>query len=375
MKTVHPITPISQVSKKQTPIKAVLDLADVPPEAYRLPTDGRQWFHLCVQRQRIVDFLATKANPDGSNITVGASRIAKKLGRKVHRTTVQRLLADLVELGILENGNLTGNFGQMTRKRKLDIPAILARSVVKSSPSVVQSSVPAVVASSPQVVADSTPSVVASSHPVVASSHFAHLEDATQPPLRPTVEAPKVKTRNTHAFVAPTPEEVKTYCQERKNDIDPELFHDYYEEVGWIVGKTRKPMKNWRAAVRYWERNGIQNIRETKLANVQRIENLYADDRELTSSQKRTNRILENTLGAFPELNAQSRHFAAWNQLQIDGKCTGQNSLYLQCITSRDDWKACTVLHHEEPASELDKKKLYAELPALAKMRRMGAIQ
>lgn len=32
-------------------------------------------------------------------------------------------------------------------------------------------------------------------------------------------------------------------------------FLDYYETVGWVVGRTRKPMKSWRGALSTWMRN------------------------------------------------------------------------------------------------------------------------
>lgn len=53
-------------------------------------------------------------------------------------------------------------------------------------------------------------------------------------------------------FVRPTVDEVRAYCRERNNSVDAERFVDYYESKGWLVGKT--PMKDWRAAVRTWER-------------------------------------------------------------------------------------------------------------------------
>lgn len=58
-------------------------------------------------------------------------------------------------------------------------------------------------------------------------------------------------------FIPPTLEEVKAYCVERKNNVDPQHFIDYYESNGWKVGKN--PMKDWKAAVRTWERNGYGN--------------------------------------------------------------------------------------------------------------------
>lgn len=55
-------------------------------------------------------------------------------------------------------------------------------------------------------------------------------------------------------FQKPSLEEVKAYCAERKNTVDPVRFLDYYEANGWRVGKN--PMKDWKAAVRTWERQG-----------------------------------------------------------------------------------------------------------------------
>lgn len=53
-------------------------------------------------------------------------------------------------------------------------------------------------------------------------------------------------------FVKPTLEEIRAYCKERKNNIDPERFKDYYDSNGWKVG--RNPMKDWKATVRNWEK-------------------------------------------------------------------------------------------------------------------------
>ena len=58
-------------------------------------------------------------------------------------------------------------------------------------------------------------------------------------------------------FIAPTVEEVTAYCNERKNTVDPVHFVDYYGANGWKVGKN--PMKDWKAAVRTWERNGFSS--------------------------------------------------------------------------------------------------------------------
>ena len=56
--------------------------------------------------------------------------------------------------------------------------------------------------------------------------------------------------------VPPTLEEVKAYCLERNNTVDAEKFFDYYETNGWVQGKG-KPVKDWKACVRTWERSGF----------------------------------------------------------------------------------------------------------------------
>lgn len=54
-------------------------------------------------------------------------------------------------------------------------------------------------------------------------------------------------------FVKPTLSEIEQYCIERNNNVNAEQFHDYYESNGWKVGKNS--MKDWKAAVRTWERS------------------------------------------------------------------------------------------------------------------------
>lgn len=58
-------------------------------------------------------------------------------------------------------------------------------------------------------------------------------------------------------FAPPTVDEVRAYCQERGNNIDPQRFVDFYESKGWFVGKNK--MKDWKAAVRNWEGRDKQN--------------------------------------------------------------------------------------------------------------------
>lgn len=58
----------------------------------------------------------------------------------------------------------------------------------------------------------------------------------------------------TPSFQKPTLEEVKAYCKERNNSVNAEDFINYYDSVGWIVGKGKR-MKDWKASVRTWEKD------------------------------------------------------------------------------------------------------------------------
>lgn len=62
------------------------------------------------------------------------------------------------------------------------------------------------------------------------------------------------KEQTAKRFTPPTVEEVQAYCQERRNNIDPEQFVDFYASKGWKVGNNS--MKDWKACVRTWEKRG-----------------------------------------------------------------------------------------------------------------------
>lgn len=59
--------------------------------------------------------------------------------------------------------------------------------------------------------------------------------------------------KNKTKFVKPNLSEVKTYCKERNNQINPEAFIDFYTSKDWMIGRNR--MKDWKAAIRTWERS------------------------------------------------------------------------------------------------------------------------
>jgi len=77
-------------------------------------------------------------------------------------------------------------------------------------------------------------------------------------------EEKEKKKENVKRFSPPTIEEVKAYCAERKNNVDAQRFVDYYTSNGWLVGKNK--MKDWRAAVRTWERNNSSSSKNSNIA-------------------------------------------------------------------------------------------------------------
>ena len=64
--------------------------------------------------------------------------------------------------------------------------------------------------------------------------------------------APQVK------FTPPTIEEVRAYVQESNAGINPGVFIDYYKARGWKL-KGGETVKDWKACVRTWSRNGFGN--------------------------------------------------------------------------------------------------------------------
>jgi hypothetical protein len=109
------------MSSSPESVKCVRDIRTIPPQAYRLASDGKKWFHDCRQRQQLAWLLATFADGDGTRITTGIETMVNSLG--ISRRTIFRLLDDLEALGFLRNLSLTGFKG--TRRRVLNVAAIL----------------------------------------------------------------------------------------------------------------------------------------------------------------------------------------------------------------------------------------------------------
>lgn len=92
------------------------------------------------------------------------------------------------------------------------------------------------------------------------------------------VERNKKDKRIPSVFIPPSVDEVRAYCLERQNGIDPEAFVDFYASKGWMIGKNK--MRDFKAAVRTWERerkNGAGSQKSPAQAYSQRS---YADEEQ-----------------------------------------------------------------------------------------------
>jgi hypothetical protein len=78
---------------------------------------------------------------------------------------------------------------------------------------------------------------------VILSTYVEHMENENEN---------TDKSDKCEKFLKPTLQEIKDYCSERKNDVDPDKWFNFYESKGWMVGKNK--MSNWKAAVRTWEK-------------------------------------------------------------------------------------------------------------------------
>ena len=70
--------------------------------------------------------------------------------------------------------------------------------------------------------------------------------------LEQTETETETETETKGGFIPPELSEVSAYCQERKNNVDPQTWIDFYTAKGWMIGKNK--MKDWKAAVRTWEK-------------------------------------------------------------------------------------------------------------------------
>jgi len=66
-------------------------------------------------------------------------------------------------------------------------------------------------------------------------------------------------------FVAPSVQQIEAYLKERNiTAFSAEEFFDYYSACGWTIGKDGKKMKDWKSAVRQWQRKHPEDVPEVQ---------------------------------------------------------------------------------------------------------------
>lgn len=86
-------------------------------------------------------------------------------------------------------------------------------------------------------------------------------------------------------FSTPTVDDVRAYCLERNNKVDPQSFVDFYESKGWMIGKNK--MKDWKAAVRTWEKNETKTRQEGTAKLVKDNNNFARRDYDMDDLERR----------------------------------------------------------------------------------------
>ena len=143
---------------------------------------------------------------------------------------------------------------------------------------------------------------VANSMPTVANSvptQEEKKEEREKSPHTPLKEKEARKEEPLYAcaharderFAKPTVEEIAAYCRSRNNGLDPEQIWDFYESKGWFIGKTK--MKNWRSAVRTWERRRKEEQNAAASANSRYHNGRPKLSNHVDISEEERNEILE----------------------------------------------------------------------------------
>jgi hypothetical protein len=97
-------------------------------------------------------------------------------------------------------------------------------------------------------------------------------------------------------FTPPTLEEVKAYCEERKNNVDAKRFIDYYSVDDW-KDKNGKPVRNWKQKmISVWEKGDNTNSSQSNPVP-QQSTNPYKSYEELVREQEENQRRIKERMG------------------------------------------------------------------------------
>jgi predicted phage replisome organizer len=93
----------------------------------------------------------------------------------------------------------------------------------------------------------------------------------TEIEIEKELEKEKEREKSIKKFSPPTLEQITEYMTERKiynANLEAEKFFDYYSTIGWVVGKAKNKMKDWKAAVRNWTRKSFNDASTAQTPNI-----------------------------------------------------------------------------------------------------------
>lgn len=140
--------------------------------------------------------------------------------------------------------------------------------------------------------------------PQLSTDELSTDEQNTDKQSAENANAPKKKSKRETESIPPSLEEVRDYCEERHNGIDPQYFIDYYEARGWKYSKGL-PVKSWKACIRTWERKSTTYDKPSKGNYTQNTRKAQSPDNDAPKSVDEYKRFLCDFYGATPEQRAE----------------------------------------------------------------------
>lgn len=189
----------------------------------------------------------------------------------VSKDRAKQIVAKMKDSGIINVETTRDAETKQILKRTITVSNDFKRKIFEASLNKKVDDYPSGVENSPRGWVENSPRGGVENYPESNKSFYnkSSLDNkGDNPPALPQV------SKKSKRFVKPTLNDVQAYCQERQNNVDPESFVDFYESKGWKVGN--QPMKDWKAAVRTWERRDNNRQRYKT-----RDERLRENDREL----------------------------------------------------------------------------------------------
>lgn len=139
------------------------------------------------------------------------------------------------------------------------------------------------------------------------------ISDKTPPEIELEIEkeieidsSAKSTTTKRKRFEKPSISDIKQYCMERNNNIDASQFFDYYESNGWKVGKNS--MKDWKAAVRTWERSEYRKPTQKKNSKQDAINDLRDLMNEYGGVNEQSNEPPTEDIGSTIDIEYRVEH-------------------------------------------------------------------